>query len=134
MLYSKIKLFKIRMCNGSEFRTVARNKAEAINKLHNNWRYKLEPSKYSDIDYIAFEESQTVVIRHLALCRAEELGIIEYHTKNNMMIYYESFPYERTTYKVMYNPITKKEIRQPLKSYYKPYKSLIGGKYYANLA
>jgi len=66
-----------------------------------------------------------------ALEYAEEYGIIEYKVKNNLMIKYHSFPYERTTYKSIINLDTMKETRTRLKRYYKPYKT-IGKNYQTN--
>jgi hypothetical protein len=70
---------------------------------------------------------------HIALCFAEEYGIIEYHVKGNEMIFYTSFPLERMTYKAVVNLDTMDEVRTEMSKYYKPY-AHIGGRYQANYA
>ena len=69
---------------------------------------------------------------HIALCYAEDHGIIEYHVNGNTMVFYTSFPMEHMTYRGEVNLDTLEETREPMNGYYKPYKSLIGGKYQAN--
>lgn len=64
----------------------------------------------------------------LALSYAETYGIIEYHIKNNNMIFYQSYPYEHRTIKAVVNLDTYEESRTPLKHYYKPY-NYVGGRY-----
>lgn len=66
-----------------------------------------------------------------ALVYAEEYGIIEYHVKGNLMIYYPTYPEEHATYKTVVNLDTFEEKREPLKKYYKAYQGLIGGRYQA---
>ena len=66
-----------------------------------------------------------------ALRYAEKHGIIEYHVKKNLMIFYPTYPMERTTYKAVVNLDTQKETREPLKKYYKAYQGKIAGRYYA---
>lgn len=69
--------------------------------------------------------------RAIAYC--EKYGIVEaYQTKPTEMFYYESFPIERATVKTVVNLEDYKETRKHIKGYFKPYKSKIGGKYYAN--
>ena len=68
-----------------------------------------------------------------ALVYAEEYGILEYHVKDNQMIYYPTYPMEHTTYKAVVSLDTFEESREPLKKYYEPYHGLIGGKYQACL-
>lgn len=70
--------------------------------------------------------------KRIALCYAEDHGIIEYHVKGNTMVFYTSFPMEHMTYRGEVNLDTLEETRTPMDGYYKPYKSLIGGKYQAN--
>lgn len=67
-----------------------------------------------------------------ALKYAERYGIIEYHVKGNEMIYYTSFPYEHVTYKTVVDLDLQDETRIEMANYYKPYASLIGGRYQAN--
>lgn len=67
-----------------------------------------------------------------AIKYAETYGICEFHTQNNKMVYYTSFPIERKTYKAVVNLDTWKETRTALRGYFKPYDSLIAGKYQAN--
>lgn len=70
---------------------------------------------------------------HIALCYAEDHGIIEYHVKGNRMIFYTTWVMEHRTIKVVVNLDTRREeSRTEIRGYYKPYKSLIGGKYQAN--
>lgn len=71
---------------------------------------------------------------HEAILYAEDHGIIEYHVKGNKMIYYSSFPMERSTIRAVVNLDTWHEERKYIKGYYKPYKSLVGGRYQANYA
>lgn len=71
--------------------------------------------------------------RHIALCYAEDHGVIEYHVKGNKMIFYTSWECEHSTLKVVVNLDTRREeSRTELKGYYKPYKARIAGKYQAN--
>ena len=70
---------------------------------------------------------------HIALCYAGDRGICEYHVKGNKMIFYTSWEMEHSTIKVVVNLDTRtEESRTELKGYYKPYKSLVAGKYQAN--
>ena len=70
---------------------------------------------------------------HIALCYAEDHGVIEYHVKGNKMIFYTTWECEHRTIKVVVNLDTRtEESRTELKGYYKPYKSLVAGKYQAN--
>lgn len=72
--------------------------------------------------------------KHIALCYAEDHGVIEYHVKGNKMIFYTTWEMEHRTIKVVVNLDTLgEESRTELRGYYKPYKGLIGGKYQANL-
>ena len=71
--------------------------------------------------------------KHVALCYAEDKGVVEYHVKGNKMIFYTSWECEHRTLKVVVNLDTlKEESRTELKGYYKPYKARIAGKYQAN--
>lgn len=66
-----------------------------------------------------------------ALVYAEECGIVEYHVKDNRMIFYPTYPSERKTYRAIVNLDTFDEVRTPLKKYFKAYSGKIGGKYQA---
>lgn len=68
----------------------------------------------------------------IAIRYCERYGICEMHVVGNTMIYYTSFPMEHTTYKAVVDLDTLEENRTAMSKYYKPYKSLIGGKYQAN--
>ena len=68
---------------------------------------------------------------YIALCYAEHYGIIEFHVKDNLMIYYPTYPMEHATYRATVNLDTMKETREPLKKYYKAYSGKIGGRYCA---
>ena len=70
--------------------------------------------------------------RHEAILYCEKYGVIEHHVIGNTMIYYTSFPMEHMTYKAVVNLDTWHEERTAISGYYKPYKSLIGGRYQAN--
>lgn len=71
--------------------------------------------------------------KHIALCYAEDYGVIEYHVNGNKMIFYTTWECEHRTIKVVVNLDTRtEESRTELKGYYKPYKSLVAGKYQAN--
>lgn len=67
-----------------------------------------------------------------AIRYCEHFGVIEHHVIGNTMVYYTSFPMEHATYKAVVCLDTWHEERFLMKRYYKPYKTLIGGKYQAN--
>ncbi len=67
-----------------------------------------------------------------AIRYAEKHGICEFHMQGDKMVYYTSWPMEHKTYKAVVNLDTQEEVRTTLRGYYKPYKSLISGKYQAN--
>jgi hypothetical protein len=67
-----------------------------------------------------------------AIKYAERHGICEYHLQGDKMVYYTSWPIERRTYKAVVNLDTQEETRTELRGYYKPYDSLIAGRYQAN--
>lgn len=69
-----------------------------------------------------------------AIRYAEKYGVVEFHMSGENMIYYSSFPMEKTTYKCVVDLETMSEKRTPLRKYYKPYKAKICGKYQANYA
>lgn len=62
----------------------------------------------------------------LATAYAEKYGICEYKVKGNTMVYYTSYPLERTTYKATVNLDITHEFREAMRRYYKPLKR-IGG-------
>lgn len=66
-----------------------------------------------------------------AIVYGEEHGIVEYHVKDNHMIFYPTYPMERKTYKAVVNLDTFEETREPLKKYFKAYSGKIGGRYQA---
>lgn len=68
-----------------------------------------------------------------AIIYAEQYGILEYHVKDNQMIYYPTYPEEHTTYKAVVDLGSFKETRKPLKKYFKAYSktSKVGGRYFA---
>ena len=79
------------------------------------------------------EQSNTEPYEDKALRYAERHGVIEYHVKGDKMIYYVSYPLERSTIKVVVNlDAMEEDERIRLKGYYPSYSSLIGGKYQAN--
>lgn len=59
-----------------------------------------------------------------AMAYAEHYGIVEFKVKDNAMIYYTSWPMERTTYKVTVNLDIIHETREAMRRYYKPYKHI----------
>ena len=69
---------------------------------------------------------------HKALLYAEEHGVIEYHVDGNKMIYYSSFPLERSTIEAVVDLDTMTEGRKYLPEYYIAYSDLIDGKYQSN--
>lgn len=76
------------------------------------------------------EEKKTYEER--AMIFAEHVGAVEYHITGNKMIFYSSFPLERSTVRAEVNLDTMEEKREYIKGYYPAYKSLIGGRYQAN--
>ena len=62
----------------------------------------------------------------MATAYAERYGVCEFTVKGNTMVYYTSYPMERTTYKAVVNLDTTTETREAMKRYYKPWKH-IGG-------
>ena len=85
-------------------------------------------------EYIRNEHDYKERNELIALAYAERHGIIEYHInhKDGQMIYYTSFPLERKTYKAVVDLKKRKEVRTELDKYYEPYKSKIGGKWFAD--
>lgn len=69
-----------------------------------------------------------------AIRYAEKYGVVEFHMSGKKMIYYSSFPMEKTTYRCVVDLETMSEKRTPLRKYYKPYKAKISGRYQANYA
>lgn len=69
-----------------------------------------------------------------AIMYAEKHGVCEFHLEDGKMVYYSSFPMEKTTYRCVVDLETMSEKRTPLRKYYKPYKAKISGKYQANYA
>ena len=100
---------------------------DAHNVAHDVFIKKGKVPHVAEIDV-----SNDVFYSFKALLYAEKFGVIEYHTKGNEMIFYTSFPTEKTTYKSIVNLDTLTEKRHAMKYYYKPYKSMIGAKYTSN--
>lgn len=75
-----------------------------------------------------------VDVEELTLLYAEKHAVIEYHLerKDGQMVYYTSFPLERKTYKAVVDSKRRKEVRTELDKYYEPYKSKIGGRWFAD--
>lgn len=72
------------------------------------------------------------MMENTALIYAEKHGICEYHVVGNEMIYYSSFPMEKSTYKCVVNLENLTEIREKMNCYYRSYKDLIDGKFQSN--
>lgn len=128
------KLYNIHMNNRDVYTYVADSELKAIYRMCNSWLFRDSYGKNDnyDIERIETITDSKAVYEHLAVSYAEKYGICEYHINGRNMIYYTTFPMEHMTYKAVVNLDTTTETRQPLKNYYKPYKSLICGKYQAN--
>ena len=81
-------------------------------------------------EYKAYESER--YWKYETISYAEKHGIIEFYRKDNLMIYYTSFPIERKTYKAVVDLDTGTEKRTPLKRYYKAYDKKVGGIVQAN--
>lgn len=88
---------------------------------------------YNGLDWVMDAPQKPITTMDKAIAYCEDYGICEFHLEGETLVYYISYRYEHMTYRAVVNLDTREEKRTPLKNYYKPYKSLIGGKYQANL-
>lgn len=122
------KLYHVHFSNGAICSRMAETEAEAIATI----KAELTHLHNHAVVGVETETDPKAVNEWLALVYAENHGIVEYHVKGNKMIYYSSFPLEHSTIKATVNLTTMTETREYLKGYYKPYKSLVGGRYQSN--
>lgn len=85
-----------------------------------NW-YTMQDESHNTREVAEFKSYE-----ERAMAYAEHYGIVEFKVKGKAMIYYTSWPMERTTYKVTVNLDIIYETREAMRRYYKPYKH-IGG-------